>query len=228
MINDLKLGFKLLKHSMQFKMSIIIGCLFMIIGLIFDITSLSMTSPVISVYYLFGMAFTSQLVSNLSASQMVQSSPYKKRLQTTIITMMCVCIELITMTMMLGIKAIQYYGQEDMQICVIDSILIVSMSILVFNLYMTMATKFYWSATVVFFLTYFGLFGIIMRRQYEMAFQGILGELAILPQISFVTAVAICYGAILLGGILMYVISNLLYKREYSKMMFKTALERAK
>lgn len=226
MINDLKLGFKLLKYSMQFKMSIIVSCLFILIGIIFDSTSLSRMNPVISIYYLFGMVFASQLVSNLNASQMVQSSPYKKCLQTRIMTGICVCIELITTTMMLVIKVVQYYGKEDMRIHIIDSILIVSISVLLFNLYMIMATKFYWSATIVFVLAVAIGVGIITKWKFEMLFPG--GELAILPQLSFFTAVVICYGAILLGGILMYVISNLLYKREYSKMMFKTALERAK
>lgn len=227
MIGDLKLGFKLLKYSLQFKMSVIVAAIFMVMGLIFDMMSFSIISPDLSVYYLFGMVFASQMISSLNASQMVQSSPYKKRLQTRIITSVCVFIEFVSITIMLVIKAVQYYHMGHMQEHVIESVLMVSGCILIFNLYMITATKFYWSATGLFIITFVGFFYIIMRRQYSVIFQGVETK-NILPQIPFPAAVGICYGAILLGGILMYVISNLLYKREYSKMMFKAALERAK
>lgn len=226
MIGDLKLGFRLLKYSLQFKMSVIVACIFIAIGLIYDVMSLSISSPVMSAYYLFGMVFGAQMISSLNASLMVQSSPCKKRLQTGVMTAICVCMECIPITIMLVIKAFQYYRMEDMKIHVINSILIVSAAILIFNLYMIMVTKFYWSSTVVFLVVFTFLFGFLMRWQFRVGLHGV--ETALLPKVPFFAAVLILYGAVALGGILIYVISNLLYKREYSKMMFKAALERAK
>jgi len=226
MIGDLKLGFKLLKYSLQFKMNVIAACIFMAIGLIYDMLSLAISSPVISAYYLFGMVFGTQMISSLSASSMVQSSPCKKRLQTGVMTAICVCMEIIPITIMLVIKAFQYYCMEDMKIHVINSILIVSVAILIFNLYMIMATKFYWSATIVFIVVFTFCFGFLMRWQYRAGLHGV--ETLLLTKVPFFVAVIILYGAVVLGAVLIYVLSNLLYKREYSKMMFKAALERAK
>lgn len=226
MIGNLKLGFKLLKYSLQFKMNVIAACIFMLIGLIYDSMPLSISSSVISIYYLFGMVFGAQMINSLNASSLVQSSPCKKRLQTGVMTAVCVCMEIIPITIMLVIKAFQYYCMEDMKIHVINSILIVSVAILIFNLYMIMANKFYWSATIVFIVVGMFCFGFLIRWQYRAGLHGV--ETLLLVKAPFFVAVIILYGAVILGGVLIYVLSNLLYKREYSKMVFKAELERAK
>ena len=228
MIEDLKLGIKLLKYSLQFKMSVIVACIFIAIGLIYDMALVPISGTAISTYYLFGMVFGAQMISSLNASSMVQSSPCKKRLQTRIMTAICVCMEIIPITVMLAIKAVQYYYKEDMRVYVINSILIVSAAVLLLNLYMVMATKFYWSSTIVFLVVviFYAVF-FIRGQYYRVALHDVKME-TIFSQLPFWGAVFILYGAVVLGGVLIYVLSNLLYKREYSKMMFKTALERAK
>lgn len=220
MIEDLKLGIKLLKYSLQFKMSVVVACIFIAIGLIYDMALVSISGTAISTYYLFGMVFGAQMISSLNASSMVQSSPCKKRLQTRIMTAICVCMEIIPITVMLVIKAVQYYYKEDMRVHVINSILIVSAAVLLLNLYMVMATKFYWSSSIVFLVVVIFYVIFFMRWQYRVALHDVKMETVFL-QLPF-------WGAVVLGGVLIYVLSNLLYKREYSKMMFKTALERAK
>lgn len=226
MIGDLKLGFKLMKYGLQFKMSVICASLFVLLGFIMDMLSAQTANPnsIISAYYLFGMIFAAQLISSLNASQMVQSSPYKKKLQTRMITMICMFIEFISVTAMLVLKAVMYYSNEDKRVYVINSILIISAMILIFNLYMIGATKFYWTATVLFMIVFAGFFVLVMRRTFQSIMHGVNTE-QVVPVVSFPIAVLICYGAILLGGGLIYLLSTLFYRREYSKMMFKAALK---
>ncbi|MBR4027891.1 MAG: hypothetical protein IKJ01_10180 [Lachnospiraceae bacterium] len=220
MINDIKLGFKLLPYSMQYVQSLIAFGIFIVIALMMDIFPMPFTAYV-GVYYLFGMVFAVQLIHMLGASDMIQASPYKKRLQTRIVTSIAFCMELVLVTIMIIIRMIHYFAFDYMKESVCNTLFLTSILIIILNIYMTMAMKFYWISTIFFVIAFMGIYMQIMKKivflkeaQYRV--------------VSLPVGIVMCYISIVIGSVLMYGFGKLLYEKEYSPMAFRHALKRGK
>ena len=82
MTNNLKMGFKALKYGLNFKGNFFAMLLFLVLGFIMMFAS--PTKILGSVYNSIGAIMVVQLINSVSVSAMVQTSPYKKKLQTII------------------------------------------------------------------------------------------------------------------------------------------------
>lgn len=223
MMKDIKLGCKLLKYGLNVKGCIVslVLCFVLVVfmELVFPIAALS------SLWIGMGAAVVVQLVHSISVSQMVQTSPYKNKLQTTIPTLIVGGYMLIAHTLSLILKWIGY--QRIMRMSDPDfiiefepyefsnAIIWAGFFMVFIELFMGLSMKCFWVATVIFGAVfvwfYMGMNGV------EMVYFAIPEPLA----------VALSYVIILGGCGFMYLIFCLTYKKDYHRMTFETALKRA-
>jgi len=226
MINDLKLGFKVIPYGLNFKGSIVSYILFFILGLVMEITSPDMGLGVL--YVAIGSLLVVQLINSITCSTMVQTSPYKKRLQTVIPCILGGGYLLVTHTLVLGAKWIGFqanfidleeaYAMEE---AYANSVIMSSVMLILVVVYMAAALKRFWVSTVIFIVVFIGLFSTSTVSR-------ILGDNAIWFTMEPPVAIALSYAMVLIGVICMYVISRILYKKDFSKVTFETALKRMK
>lgn len=224
MIKDIKFGFQIMKYGLNFKASIIALALCMGTGLFFAI--LLPVGAIGCLYASMGSLFTVQLIHSVSVSTMVQTSPHKKRIQTLIPTVMGTLCMLITNTFAVIVQWMGYQraiNNTNPNVIITfepgenETGYIVSSLVLVYMLlYTAFAMKHFWVAMVIL------IGGCIALHNW-----GRLGEIdyVIMPE---GLAIALSYMIVLLGGLIMYVISCLSYKKDYSKHTFDNLLKRAK
>lgn len=223
MMKDIKLGCKLLEYGLNVGGStfslVLCFVLVVLMELILPITALS------SLWIGIGAAAVVQLVHSLTASQMVQTSPYKKKLQTTIPTLIVGGYMLIAHTLSLILKWIGYQrimGMSNPDFIVefepyefSNAIIWAAFLMMFITLIIGLSMKCFWVAMMIFGAVsvwfYTGMNGV------EMVYFAIPEPLA----------VALSYVIILAGCGLIYLIFCLTYKKDYSKMTFETALKRA-
>lgn len=224
MINDLKLGLKILKYGLNAKGVILPLVLSLGLGVFLEI--FMPIAPFSCMYIGMGAMLLIQLIHSVSVSNMVQTSTYKKRIQTIIPTLVGGVYLLIANTISILFKWIGYLrvaNISDPDIIIIiepnelPNAIIVSSIIMVFiMLYSGTAMKHFYLASIVFIGSF-------------ICFTNYMSELEIpMLDISTPVAILISYVIILAGMGIMYLIFCVSYKKEYSKATFETALKRAK
>ena len=192
--------------------------LFLVLGFIMMFAS--PTKILGSVYNSIGAIMVVQLINSVSVSAMVQTSPYKKKLQTIIPALHAGSYLLIINTLNIVMLLVGTNFFEWDKTLISNSILMSSGIMIIIGVYMNIALKFFWPATIVFFIAYFlyyiplGLMELL-EDEAEM----------ILP---LEMSIVISYVVVIAGSVLMYVISLAIYKFEYSKITWEAALKRAK
>lgn len=223
MIHDIKLGFKVMKYGLNFKMTLVgllvccgggllIQCLLPVAG--------------IGVLYLGvgGMLFI-QLLHSVSVSTMVQSSPYKKRLQTTVPTVFASVWLLIANTASVVAQKLDYQRAVNNTNPFVSityepgeyetGFLFAAFALVFIVLYGVLSMKCFWLSTIIFLAGFFGFMQFLKKGEISYI---------VIPEWS---AILWSYGIVLLGCFVIYIISCITYRREYSKATFGTLLKRA-
>lgn len=219
MINDFKLGLKLMRHGLQFKSSIVSTLLFLVLGL----GIMTSDVPIVMIgtmYAMFGGIMVYQLVHSLTCAGLVQSSPLKKRLQTSVPTICAFICMVILNTIIICAKLWMARLNHTPMTDVATDILLGSIGTVIVLVYMGMAMKAFWLTTIVFIIvcSVGGFFlGIGLGLDWFTSWNVSIGA-----------AIVISYLAVVVGCFLMYLISLAFYKKEYSKTTFDSALKRAK
>lgn len=218
MINDIKMGFKLMKYGLQFKTSLA-GVILLLLGGILtemgdEAISLSGFAFVMAVIMVY------QLVQSVTCSTMVQSSAKKKKLQTSVSAICTGICMIIINTVLVIVKLISMHINNKPVSAVASWNIVDSIFILVVLVYMGAAMKMYWGATIGFGLIG-GTYGIWMSSMAH-------GTPWLEIPVSLGGAIAISYLSVLAGCVIMYLISLATYKREFSKTTFDSQLKRAK
>lgn len=219
MINDIKIGFKLMKHGLSLKSSIFSSVLFLVGGLMFELSG-DVMGIFGSVYAVMGSIMVYQLVQSLTCAGMVQSSPLKKRLQTSISALCTFVCTMILNTIIVVVKLLVGNHNQTPMNEVAVSILISSVMLVLIMVYMATAMKSFLLSTVV-FLGSCGIVGYFIGM-------GLGLNWFTSWNVSVGAAIVVSYLAVALGSFLMYLISLVFYKKEYSKITFEGALKRAK
>lgn len=224
MIKDIKFGFQIMKYGLNFKASMIGLAFCMGTGLFFVV--LLPVGAIGCLYAAMGSLFTVQLIHSVSVSTMVQTSPQKKRIQTLIPTVIGTLCMLITNTFAVIAQWLGYQraiNNTNPNLIIVyepgeyEAGYIISSLILVYVLlYTAFAMKHFGVAMVIL------IGGCIAIQNLDR-----LGEIdyVMMPE---GLAIALSYLIVLLGGLIMYVISCLSYKKDYSKATFSNLLKRAK
>lgn len=219
MINDIKLGFKLMRHGLQFKTSLLAGVLLFLGGIMTEVGDAEISLSGFTLAMAATMMY--QLVQSITCSTMVQSSTKKKRLQTSVPAICTGICMMVLNTVLVVVKIISMHTNNKPMSDVASWLVMDSIFMLSVLVYMGVAMKMYWFAVIVFAVGFGGGYGILLSTMSS-------GIVEINIPISLGGAIAINYLAVFVGCGLMYLISLATYKREFSKATFDSALKRAK
>jgi len=213
MISDLKLGFKLMKYGHAAKLSFIASIITVVFGLLYTVLAIFGYSNFPGGYFIMMSAlFLMQLLATVNVSNLVQSSPAKKRLQTRIPALLSVALMLVGH--LLNVISLSVFaciwpdtiGNICTQIILTDFIMGIVM------LYYGICYKKFMLGTILFFVVFFSTYGAILEGELQWR---------LIPGLSFrgnlILTAVIGLAVILVCGVLNYLISLALFKEPMSK-----------
>lgn len=219
MIRDIKLGFRILKYGLNYKVTMV-GLLICCVG------GLLMQFAEFGILYVgIGAMLVIQLIHSVSVSTMVQTSPYKKKIQTTVPTLFAAGGMLITNTISVIAQWLGHqravnntnpnfiitYAQGEYE----TGFLFSSFALVFIVLYGALSMKCFWLGLIIFLGGFFGFMKFAVQ-----------GEISYIMMPEWL-AIVLSYVITLLGCLAMYAISCITYKRDYSKRTFDNLLKRA-
>lgn len=208
MINELKLGVKLLKYTYGIKSSLLGSVLLLAGGIFYSLLPEEQSRMWLASYMILVITmFPVQLLYSLGVSNMVQASPCKRKMQTSTIVILNVSVILVLLLPILSIKGVQLAMGLRTEEYVSFELLLDAVLIFLLLLYNGFAYKFFMVATVTFCVMM-----VIVSGGAALSM-----GMGILQDVKLWLAVAILFLAILAGAALQYLVSCLLYRRPLSK-----------
>lgn len=208
MINELKLGVKLLKYTYGIKSSLLGSVLLLAGGIFYSLLPEEQSRMWLASYMILVITmFPVQLLYSLGVSNMVQASPCKRKMQTSTIVILNVSVILVLLLPILSIKGVQLGMGLRTEEYVSFELLLDAVLIFLLLLYNGFAYKFFMVATVTFCVMM-----VIVSGGAALSM-----GMGILQDVKLWLAVAILFLAILAGAALQYLVSCLLYRRPLSK-----------
>ena len=223
MMNDLKLGYRVIKYGLNAEHHFILFGLLVLGAGFFDLML-----PIGFGYFLYGLMGMSfiQLIHSLTLSTMVQTSPYKRKLQTTVPVLVAGVYMLIVNTVELFVQWMgreRYKNNNSVYVTIviepgeIETAIVVLSSVMVLIMILSaLMLKHFWMGSVGMVIFYFAL-----RYALEL-------EQVSYWQIPMWAAVLISYLNVVIGCGIMYLIFATSYKKEYSKWTFYRELKSVK
>ena len=176
--------------------------------------------------------FPVQFLYSISLSDHVASSPYRKRLQTSMPTLMNLTLNIGIFTLLNIIKAVEIYlFPEDAEL-IIGSLIMLSIAELILAIYTGIVFKYYILATiilVVFFSIFGGMGGWIMAFQEQVySFYSVFTAMGyiFMEKLPFVGAVVTSYILLFVGAGFQYLVSLAIYRKPLSKRAQGAAMKR--
>lgn len=225
MLKDIAKSFKLLKYGIQAKMLLWFSAIFFFLAIAMELLSFTDTDSVgnnLSGFYavLIGLYFF-QNIFTTSVSSLIQTSPYKYKIQVYLASVMCFIITVVGFSIIAVIKYFKYCTIENSEeaSAFVTNLLFLGIVGCFIQMYNAFAYKHY-------------VFGIILLIVgcVPFVFFGMMdSEISFLPvfDIPFAAAVAIDIAAFVIGAVLTCLFNKLFYKDDISKSMYKSALARA-
>lgn len=230
-MKDLVKYFKMMKYALQAKMIFILAIIFFVLGILFELTDFSNHSSsysLASLYLALTAMYFYQLVFSTTVSKLVQSSPMKKKLQTVGPTAVTLITSLFTFTVYVVIRLIRITPQflEDNSTTYANTystILFMAVWYFLFSAYMSISYKSYIISIVIVAVS---VIAILVFGSTTDIFINITDKLLI-DGSNPVLLIAVSLGIILIGSLVGYIISLLLYKKPISDMAVRYALRQA-
>lgn len=213
MISDLKLGFKLMKYGYAAKLSFIASIVVMVLGLLFTALSILGQSSFPGGYFIMMSAlFLMQLLGTVNVSNLVQSSPAKKRLQTRIPALISVALMLVGHLLnVISLSAFAcIWPQAVGNIC--TQIILTAFIMGIVILYFGICFKKFMLGTVLFFIVFFSAYGPMLEGDLQWR---LIPRLSPWGNLGLTAVIGLAF--ILVCGVLNYLISLALFKEPMSK-----------
>ena len=231
MIGQCKYAFQMLRYAFGIKGNSVAAVIMVIAGLALEFISHG-TNFLGSFFVVVLSMFPVQFLYSISLSDHVASSPYRKRLQTSMPTLMNLTLNIGIFTLLNIIKAVEIYlFPEDAEL-IIGSLIMLSIAELILAIYTGIVFKYYILATiilVVFFSIFGGIGGWIMAFQEQVySFYSLFAATCyiFMGRMSFVGAVIISYVLIFVGAGFQYLVSLAIYRKPLSKRAQGAAMKR--
>ena len=231
MIGQCKYAFQMLRYAFGIKGNSVAAVIMVIAGLALEFISHG-TNFLGSFFVVVLSMFPVQFLYSISLSDHVASSPYRKRLQTSMPTLMNLTLNIGIFTLLNIIKAVEIYlFPEDAEL-IIGSLIMLSIAELILAIYTGIVFKYYILATiilVVFFSIFGGMGGWIMAFQEQVySFYSLFAATGyiFMGRMSFVGAVIISYVLIFVGAGFQYLVSLAIYRKPLSKRAQGAAMKR--
>ncbi len=229
MIKDLKLAFRLLKYGLQGKSMLMLFGIFMVLGIMMECMATNVMDNMGAIYMVLCPTYITQMIITGTISLYIGSSPYKKRLQTSIPTEVAYLLSLLCFGLFITIRFCRlYFGKAELTDELLKhslyGIIMVALLVFILQIYGSIAYKSYILSLIVFLPMFVFLFvgqGWIQGKIENLpALDAFLGTG---PVVITVTAVLI----ITLGAVAAYAITCAMYKRDIDPKIYKRILARA-
>ncbi len=227
-MKDIKVYIKMIKYGTQFKLMCILTLFFFIIGILFEVLD-SSSSTMGAVYLSLSGLYIFQLLFTTSIAKVIQTSPYKKKIQVNGTTILSLIMCLFTFSILVVIRLLkwdpEYYADQGINAnFYFSSILFAAIVIAFLLFYMAFSFKMYMAALVICIMFVVGFMMTSMKESTSPFVR--LADLFMNGDDP--TVLIICsYGIVLLGGLLCYIASSLLYRKELSGMAIRSALRQS-
>jgi len=215
MLEELKNAYKLVQYGLSLKKQMAFAVGFAVIGIVLDVVTRGRQATG-SFYIVLSGLFIYQLIISSDVSTLVQSSPYKKKIQITYPLLAVIPWNYITFTIVvimhgLFIKAdgAEYATTHSSNVFLIGLLLMITMA------YFGVCYKFFISSIVIMMLLVFSAMipvNILLRKGCSL-FD------------SYGLCVGLAYVLLTLGTVISFLLSKLVYKFELSKLAFKMMLK---
>lgn len=231
MIGQCKYAFQMLRYAFGIKGNSVAAVIMVIAGLALEFISHG-TNFLGSFFVVVLSMFPVQFLYSISLSNHVASSPYRKRLQTSMPALMNLTLNIGIFTLMNIIKAVEIYlFPEDTEL-IIGSLIMLSVAELIITIYTGIVFKYYIIATVVMVAFYSflgGTGGWIMAENHQMyGFYSVFTAMGyiFMGKTSLAGAVVISYVLLFVGALLQYLVSLVFYRKPLSKRAQGAAMKR--
>ena len=223
MIKDIRLGFSVIKYALNYN-SIIFAFFFSVGVSLFCLLFLPL--PIMSGLYI-GLWVPGLVMSinSVTVSTMVQSSPYKKKLRTTVPAYFACMALIVGNTMCIGVHWLTYLRIKDNTPLFLSfvydpetfasSIVVCAVIMVLLLLYTVMANVFFWTGTGLLVAM------VIWFRWFDEPMGLIFWE------ISTEAAIVFSYVIVLLGSFALYILNCCIYRFQYSEWSYRSLLKRA-
>lgn len=202
----MKLGFKLLRYAWGIKTTLLSGGIFFLLGLLSF--TMSVQTWYLGGYLLMVLAvYPAQLLSSLTVSNLVQTSPWKKALQTSVPTVLTAGAFALTYGGALIISLLRLNARPEMREDMVMILVLFAFEIFLIMTYCGIAYKTYVLGTALFIIVFVIGSSVIQIGAALGAFRGV----------SVFVAACSGFAAMLLGSAVQYGLSLMLYKRALSK-----------
>lgn len=225
MISNLKWGIKILGYGYGIRLSLIQGAIFVLVSVVFFATDAASPGgayngriPSDFMFMCIGL-LPGQVIYSLSAANMVQASPAKKKLQTAVPTVMtwgCLTILYLITALIRGILVLRYPARLS-EVC--NGLVILGVAIVLLMLYVGVTYK-YFLSTILFLLLFFLI--VVFVGPWAIGLWNPFGQNTTV--FSFALAVVTGLVCIAAGGLGQYFLSLLVYKAPVSKMAMAAPL----
>lgn len=219
MIKNMKLGIQMLRHAYGLKSTTFMGIAFLILGTGAYALGENMKMAFLGEYMFMCVGMLpAQMLFSLSASNMIQASPVKKKMQTTVpalITWGCMMILYLVLT---AVRAVMILNRPEEAGMAGFRCIVMAVMMMLLMVYIGVAYKYFLSSIVM----------ILLAVLFLNSGEGILLQTKIFGagSLGFIPAAGLGIVILAAGGLLQYLISLLFYKVPISKMAQAAPLRR--
>lgn len=210
MMNDLKLGMKILRYGYGLKSNCVLAVVCLAMGIGFYLLGAAAAGSVM--FLCVGMVPV-QILQSLNMANLVQASPSKKRMQTSVAAVLC-CAAMLALYLAVALAGgVMALGRPRLLGQVCASLIVLGLYSVIIMLFTGIVYKYFVAASLVFIpIMVCGIQGTEMS--------GIFREEIFVGQGAAAFCAAAVLGALLvvLGGFIQYLTSLLCYKAPMSKM----------
>lgn len=213
MLNEIKLGFKLLKYGYRLKFNIFIMGLIFTIGLVTEIASKG-TNYIGGAYFMICAMFGFQFVCSVGLSEYIQSTGVKKKLSVDVPVLLHAVLSLFTLLLIVIERAmlIQFYPENE--IMVIKMFIIVVTFNVATHIYTGICYKYFFVGVVIFTAMFVGLLTF-----FNYSLSGYSAWIHINHGIGYYALIAFVITLVAIA--IEYVICSLLYRKPLSEYAFR-------
>lgn len=218
MINDLKLGFKIMKYGHSAKLSIIGSVALAVLGLVFCIISITAKISFLGGYSLtLSILLLLQLISTVNAANLVQASPMKKRLQTSVPAFFSILMMLAAYLLNVVVVAVVVCANPEEGVYCYTQIIYTAALMGMIMLYYGAVYKYFVASSIVFFTIFIFFYPSVISGDINEELYWSFMPFAE-PWQNFALTAVIGLAVILVCGVLQYLISLAVYRAPISKL----------
>ncbi len=208
-MKDLILGFKLLRYGYKLKTNVMMLGLFVAIGFLTEIASHG-TNMIGGFYFMLTGMFAYQMIIYMNASDYVQSSAMKRKLEVGMPVVVSTVVYLVMLTILVVEKyiLIRMYPENAEQYQ--DTLFMIILILFGAMIFCGVCYKYFVASFIVFMVLIMTCMSTVNSWLYDHHISEIVSS-------AFAKLVVLGYAAIIVGGVIEYFLSSLLYRKQLSE-----------